>query len=366
VSTSQATTTEIDRYLAAVQARLVGVPEAEEMIDDLRQHLAEVAAEGEGPLEERLGAPASYADELRASAGLGSPPGKLTTLLGRLPGAAWSSRARTVAERWREDPRAASALDFARQLRPAWWAVRGYLLVLGWSIGNESSALYVFPWPRIEGRRSVGLLVTLLVVAASVWVGRRERQSKRARLAGIALSALALFMTGMISSQVRAVARQPAFELHEEASWPWGSGGLTHPDGRPITNIYPFGPDGEPLEGVLLYDQDGQPLQLVVEYGPDGERIVTSYPLDEDGRPVTNAFPQHQAPRDDAPWAGAGGRPSPDVPRLREAAGADAPEDAEAIEDREAIERDVPEQSHNANEEASADTGEAGGGAAGG
>lgn len=37
-------------------------------------------------------------------------------------------------------------------------------------------------------------------------------------------------------------------------------------DGRPITNVYPYGLDGQPLEGVLLYDQDGIPINAGDSY----------------------------------------------------------------------------------------------------
>lgn len=343
MTTSQATNTEIDRYLTAVQARLGDVPEAEEMLEDLRQHLAEVAAEDPGPLEERLGTPAAYADELRTSAGLGAPPGTVATLLGRLPGAGWSRRTRGVAERWRQEPAVASGLELATQLRPAWWVLRGYLLVVGWSAANEPWALHVFPWPRFAGRRTFGVLVTVLVIAGSVWLGRRAERSKGTRMAGIALTVLALIMSAALIGAVRGVAARPVFYPSVEdagEAWAVEDGALAHPDGRPITNIYPYGPDGEPLEGVMLYDQDGNPLELVLQYGPDGDALVTSYPLDERGRPVTNAFPQHQASRRPAEFGGSEGqraepdsdRPEPVVPRLRDRPGDDAPDESDEAE----------------------------------
>ncbi len=46
-----------------------------ELLDDLTQHLSEVAAEEGPPLDVRLGPPAAYSEELLAAAGLQSPDG---------------------------------------------------------------------------------------------------------------------------------------------------------------------------------------------------------------------------------------------------------------------------------------------------
>ena len=39
-------------------------------------------------------------------------------------------------------------------------------------------------------------------------------------------------------------------------------GYLLAPDGRAITNIWPFDQDGQPLNGVFLFDQDGVPIEV--------------------------------------------------------------------------------------------------------
>jgi uncharacterized membrane protein len=50
---------EITAYVDAVSAALAGLPAAtrDELLEDLPEHLAEVAAEGAGTLTDRLGAP---------------------------------------------------------------------------------------------------------------------------------------------------------------------------------------------------------------------------------------------------------------------------------------------------------------------
>jgi hypothetical protein len=66
---------EVARYAAAVRAAFADLPapDRETLLEDIEDHLVEVAAESGGPLEERLGPPETYAAELRAWAGLPAP-----------------------------------------------------------------------------------------------------------------------------------------------------------------------------------------------------------------------------------------------------------------------------------------------------
>ena len=65
-------TIEIESYYDRVRAALAGLaPEMrDDLLEDLPDHLAEVLAEGDGSLRDRLGEPEAYADELRAAAGV--------------------------------------------------------------------------------------------------------------------------------------------------------------------------------------------------------------------------------------------------------------------------------------------------------
>src|SRR3981081_3185641 len=58
-------------YAAAVRAALAPLPESEResLLEDLEDHLAEVASESDVPLLERLGKPEDYAAELRSAYG---------------------------------------------------------------------------------------------------------------------------------------------------------------------------------------------------------------------------------------------------------------------------------------------------------
>src|SRR2546422_11640393 len=62
---------DVPPYAAAVRAALSDLPhdQSEALLEDLEDHLREIAAEAGAPLTERLGPPEEYAQELRAAYG---------------------------------------------------------------------------------------------------------------------------------------------------------------------------------------------------------------------------------------------------------------------------------------------------------
>ncbi len=86
-------------------------------------------------------------------------------------------------------------------------------------------------------------------------------------------------------------------------------GVLTHVDGTPITNLFPYDEAGRLLDGVLLYDQDGRPVvvdgdvhdypgQATDLYTEDGRSLDTQYPVDANGAKVFNVYPLEQLVED--------------------------------------------------------------------
>jgi hypothetical protein len=177
---------EIGQYLDGVRAALADLsPQVrDELLEDLPEHLADVAADGTGSLHSRLGSPTAYAAELRAAAGVGAPAGgglpeTFTAVLGQL-----RDRLRAL------DAMSGPVLgyprlsDFGRLLRPGWWVLRGYIvgmLFLGVISGNQGVL------PTIEG-----LLVVAVAVVASVRFGRRT--DTLPALARPAVTAVGLFL----------------------------------------------------------------------------------------------------------------------------------------------------------------------------
>src|SRR5207253_11051308 len=62
---------DVATYAASVRTALSDLPsdQAEVLLEDLEDHLREIAADAGGPLAERLGPPEQYAQELRAAYG---------------------------------------------------------------------------------------------------------------------------------------------------------------------------------------------------------------------------------------------------------------------------------------------------------
>lgn len=188
---------EVARYAAAVRAAFADLPapDRETLLEDIEDHLVEVAAESGGPLEERLGPPETYAAELRAWAGLPAPGaarrrGPRASRLGR--------RVQRLAATVAAHPAGRAVFEFLPELRPAWWVLRGYLAVQAVAVAISVVLLagsgLSFPVPALLNSQVLGLLAVVAAVAGSVALGRRGIVTRRARwlvLAGNA--ALAVF-----------------------------------------------------------------------------------------------------------------------------------------------------------------------------
>jgi hypothetical protein len=297
VSDVRTTNPEVEAYLAAVRDELGHLSEGErgDLLDDLALHLAEVAEDDgdddpDGPtgLVARLGPPARYAAELRAAAGLPAPPdarrspsvtggGLRDAVIGSRPG-------RMARSAWRH-PWTRETRTFVGQLTPAWWVLRGYLVVavLGWQGTNGPDS---FPIPNVAGSWFLGLVAVGGAVAASIAVGRRTKRAG-SRWLVVALDVVVVVSALGSLSNVRGQINQVSYvsgpaPMGYELSGPFG----------PVTNIYPYSRDGRPLDDVLLYDQDGRPLRAAFqEWWPDGCARSLDYPRAADGVPVEFAFP---------------------------------------------------------------------------
>jgi HAAS len=254
-------TTELDevaRYAAAVRAGLDDLPteERDELLEDLEDHLREVAADTEGPLADRIGPPSRYAHELRASAGLAGTGGR-PERAGRWPEA--TTRARRYCKAIRSHAATQAAVEFGLQLRPVWWLVRAYVIVqwLSWLSYAKTDALI----PILLGSQAIGFVVLLLACVLSVRLGRRAtgagRASPRYVVANTLLALLTLsFMVQLAQLEGDAGYAAQTSDL-QSGDGLWNNGTL-------VTNIIPVDSEGRLLTNVYLYDQDGQPLQQSV------------------------------------------------------------------------------------------------------
>ncbi|MGY2127673.1 HAAS signaling domain-containing protein [Blastococcus sp. SYSU DS0617] len=314
---------EVRAYARQVRAALADVPAERlaELLEDLEEHLVEVAAEGGEPLALRLGPPAEYAAELRRAAGLAEPSEPVEHAAPAGP--SWNAGLSAHLDRLTATRQYAAVRDFLPELRPAWWVLRAWapLVAVDAVLFGSTS----FPVPSLGLSPLVGLVLTGAAIAWSVRRGLRVRENPELadpRLGVVVNGGLALLaLVALI-----AVADQPepamAYSYPEQ-----GPMTLSHDDGTPITNIHPYSATGEPLSGVLLYDQDGRPIDNLSTYTAEGGEVQR---LDEDPPAPANAFPQEQRvltydERGNRVWVrpstGPGASPSPSAP-----AGDPAPE----------------------------------------
>ncbi|MEV4533748.1 hypothetical protein AB0J82_07945 [Asanoa sp. NPDC049518] len=249
-------TTEQEAYLEAVRRALADLDPAvrDELLEDLPEHFAEVAAEGDATLVERLGPPEAYAAELRTAAGLGV----VTTPTAR----GFDDRIAAVVRRARGVVGAADrktgpllgygrASEFLRMLTPAWWVLRGYLaaMAITWmtSNGNEAGLL-----PRLGGSTLAATLLLAVCLVGSIWLGRREPTLSSTPRTGLAIGGVALVLFGLV-----------VFDKADTYGGGWDQPQSV--SGNPyeyIQDVYVYDSNGNPLTDVSLYDQGGNPIQL--------------------------------------------------------------------------------------------------------
>lgn len=246
---------EITDYVDRVRAALADLPPGvrDELTEDLPEHLAEVAAEGEGALVDRLGTPEAYAAELRAAAG--AEEGRRPARFHRLA----EARAQAATQLRLLDRQLGPVLghetvsDFLRPLRPAWWLVRGWLAALLISVmvdGDRPGLL-----PRPNDNASAGLLLLIGAVVASLWLGRRSAGftgwPRRLHLLGTA--ALLLFGFAVLvdvdrnaSSDVYSGYEQTSVDRRYER----------------IEDVFVYDQQGRLIRDAQLFDQNGVPIRL--------------------------------------------------------------------------------------------------------
>ncbi|WP_262287074.1 hypothetical protein [Micromonospora sp. MA102] len=266
---------EIADYVDRVRAALADLPPAvrDELTEDLPEHLAEVAAEAEGTLVDRLGTPEAYAAELRAAAGAeaGAGPGHRRRRLAAAQARA-GTQLRALDTQLGPLLGQSSVSEFLRPLRPAWWLVRGWLaaLLISVVLGEPSGLL-----PRLDGNVLAGLFLLGGAVLVSVWLGRRSAGFRGwpRRLLRLGTAALLLFSFALLVN-VDQHASSDQFGSYQEVS---------------------VGDRYDSIEDVFVYDQEGRLVRNAQLFDQNGVPIRLGWPtcLSADGNmpPPRNAYP---------------------------------------------------------------------------
>ncbi|ONI81398.1 hypothetical protein ALI144C_18830 [Actinosynnema sp. ALI-1.44] len=352
-------------YLARVRTSLADLPptEVEEILDDVRPHLAEIEAEmGPGArvdaLIERLGTPESYAAELRASGGY--PPvaetvvAASTTVTKSAPGRAqprialwglvlctiWAGGVAFVAghmlnpdvllillfaapvflvsivlvlhvgvARVRALPEVkwlVATLDRAREQESAAKTMRflGTLKPAWWVVC--AVALAAFGLLLMARHRQAVLLLPFLIAIglAAVWAGQRVRGDRRLVWMVAPVSAFVVGgLFGGFGATVDLIGDRTPYATassNSPTSGQYGNGELRY-RGSGVENIYAFDAEGKPLTDIYLYDEKGEPITLP-RYGcrtPNGGETKSG----EDNRFPRPRIEMTQQPSSDAPGA---------------------------------------------------------------
>jgi len=262
---------EATAYLDAVRDRLKGLPieEADELVTDLEQHLAELMAEDVGPLADRLGSPQEYAAELAASAGWPAAPSRSMVSLTR-PILAWKGRVlRSTAAQWwgRHWP------DY----RPGWWVMRAVIVVVTWA------AIY---W---SGPTLSDWLWAIPVAALSITAGRRASKTMLWRAADRIATVLGLW--ALLVAGANGVSVMPQSVIY--TYYDHNPNGMVGPNGV-VENIYAYDKEGQPID-VFLYDQNGSPI--VTDWNQYAYEVSGGDPLIDNFYPTERVINGEVVPR---------------------------------------------------------------------
>ena len=287
---------EIAYYVDQVTAALADLPPStrEELLEDLPEHLAEVAAEADGSLTERLGSPEAYAAELRAAASIEAPSPR-PNLDQRLAVAVAGIRRRLRVTDHRLGaligyPRAS---EYFRLLRPAWWVLRGYLVAMLITTVLDSP-LGLFP--SLGHSRLAGLLLLAAVVWGSIWLGRRSAGFTRWPRVVLGLGAGVLVLFGLVG--FFSVSTQSVNDGYYQQT------GYYDPMSN-VQDVFVYDRQGRLLRDVRLLDQNGQPIRIGADSCHDsqsysGQQVAPTYPYCPQNAPFE--------------FSGAGPSPEPSPP----------------------------------------------------
>ncbi|MBM0274760.1 HAAS signaling domain-containing protein [Micromonospora tarensis] len=266
---------EITDYVARVRAALADLPpgQRDELTEDLADHLAEVAAESEGTLVERLGTPETYAAELRAAAGAAPSGGR--NLDQRVARVLVRARGRLRAMDARLGPLLGyeHVSDFLRLLRPGWWLLRAYLAAMLVTVITTGGSFFLLP--RFGGELLAGLIMLVGFVLASIWLGRRSGQLTRWPRFALHTGSLVLVLFAL-AALANAEDRLGYSDYYYDQ---------TSVDSQysQVRDVFVYDSEGRLVENARLFDQNGNPIRLGY---PD-----CSTPLDKYGNPLLRPYP---------------------------------------------------------------------------
>lgn len=243
----------VGEFARSVRAQLSDLPalDVEELTEGLEADLAERLAEDGSD----LGDPATYAAELRASAGLGARA--------ELPAAASLRRAATTKAReilavLRAHPSTASLVGFLTALRPVWWVLRGWI-VFGLLVVLLKQEWPFFPRTFFEFSLWVSLITVSVQWGRGRWLGTGRIGTAFKATASVVAALLLLPLTVVSFDSVNRALSDHSYDYATAVSPV--QGGISM-DGDNVSNVFAYDCAGNPLRNVQLFDQDGRKLSV--------------------------------------------------------------------------------------------------------
>ncbi len=349
---------QVHRYAAEVRVHLADLsPEqVDDLTDGLEADLAEALADMPGALRPRqagsevpdggatslldvaarFGPAAAYAAELRSAAGLdpaapGSRPrigvrGRLT-VVGGIFESGWKSLWAPLTS----TPQWAAFREFAAELRPVWWVLRAWVVVLvvhQWLGGSEGFGLV----PQVPFWR----LLLLAAIVVSVQWGRGRWLRWRAvhvlrKVVNVVAVVVAVpfFVSAAFgaNTQLNGLHAEPAGSYRDgyqaglgERDPGYGTSGVStgsgdggvFVDGSQVSNLFVYDASGRALQDVQIFDDRGRPVRTITGEGttqawtlPDFEQGWYFQPsFSTDGRERWNVYPLRGLPDDAVEWDG--------------------------------------------------------------
>lgn len=229
-------------YVLQVRAALADLPaeDVEEFTTGMEADLSERLAEpGDGTLRDRLGEPDAYAAELRSAAGL---PPRVALVEPKKPVAQrlsglWSDVSSGVL----------AAMPWLHDLRPVWWAVRGF-------------ALATLPALMIgTGIVWLGTFGAMVSVAAGLLARHGKLTGGWVRPVRVLgnIAAVLLLPIAFVLLVDRASYSEPGYSEGDFAA----PVGLLN-NGEQVANLYAYDESGRRIDKVRILDQNGRALQV--------------------------------------------------------------------------------------------------------
>ncbi|MFI2103247.1 hypothetical protein ACH436_08150 [Isoptericola sp. NPDC019693] len=332
-------------YAQAVRLHLhdLDADVVEELTDGLEADLAETLADAGRPadlagtgkpaedvpldLVAAFGPASGYAAELRAAAGF--PPAATARPRPSLRvalGARWILLRERWAELWRpvtSTPRWAALRTLGRELRPAWWVLRGWVvgaLLVAW-FGTRTGPPSLVPLAVTDALIMAGAALVSVQWARGRWLPGRWRHRLTLATSVVAVLAVpavanathdqSVFGTqGSTTAVADSSYADAGVVAYDEYGFEYDGDDGVVVEGRQVANLFVYDAQGEPLRDVQVFDDRGRPVRTVPEGAegtswtvPDVDGAWNFRPAtSDDGRERWNVYPLQAVPEAEMEW----------------------------------------------------------------